>query len=232
MSRPHALVLSDVHFAWPRSTAPVISNVGLTISAGDRLLLHGPSGCGKSTLLALMAGVQRTNAGTIAVAGHALPKSESARDRIRGDHIGLVFQQFNLLPFINVLDNVRLPCRFSRRRAERARARHGSVDHAACQLLAHMGLDDKALLRRPANALSVGQQQRVAVARALIGAPELILADEPTSALDSVARDAFLELLFDECAVAEAALVLVSHDDAVRTRFSRRMELGQAASRP
>ncbi|HSM23175.1 MAG TPA: ATP-binding cassette domain-containing protein, partial [Rubrivivax sp.] len=140
------------------------------------------------------------------------------RDAFRADHVGYVFQQFNLLPYLSVLDNVRLPCRFSRRRAARAPA------DAAEHLLARVGLAE-ALWRRPAAQLSVGQQQRVAAARALIGAPELVIADEPTSALDTDLREAFMDLLLEACAGAGSTLVFVSHDDRLAARFDRRLEL-------
>ena len=139
-------------------------------------------------------------------------------DRHRADHLGYIFQQFNLLPYLSVIDNVRLPCRFSARRRQRA----GSG--AAERLLERMGMD-ASLWHRAAGELSVGQQQRVAAARALIGAPEVVLADEPTSALDEDLRDAFMTLLLERCAEAGSALVFVSHDARLATRFARRVDL-------
>jgi putative ABC transport system ATP-binding protein len=132
---------------------------------------------------------------------------------------------FNLLPYLSVLDNVILPCRFSARRQARALARDGNLAAAARRLLAALGLDDPALQSRAATSLSVGQQQRVAAARALIGAPELVIADEPTSALDHDAREGFLRLLFAECEQAGSALVFVSHDHTLRALFERHQDL-------
>ena len=123
-------------------------------------------------------------------------------------------------------DNVELPCRFSRLRAERAAQRYGSVGEAAGKLLEHLGLRPE-LLERRADSLSIGQQQRVAAARALIGQPELVIADEPTSALDADARQAFLELLFGECRDVGASLLFVSHDQSLATLFNRSLSLAE-----
>ncbi|MET0351398.1 MAG: ATP-binding cassette domain-containing protein, partial [Rhizobacter sp.] len=122
------------------------------------------------------------------------------------------------------LDNVLLPCRFSRMRRDRAAADGGSAEAAAGRLLAQVGLD-RTLWTRPASLLSVGQQQRVAAARALIGRPELVIADEPTSALDAALRDAFMDLLRVECLAAGSTLVFVSHDERLAVRFDTRVAL-------
>jgi putative ABC transport system ATP-binding protein len=129
--------------------------------------------------------------------------------------VGVVFQQFNLLPYLTVLDNVLLPCRFSALRASRC---VGGPAAAAQALLQRSGLP-AALWPRRADALSVGQQQRVAAARALIGGPELVIADEPTSALDAALRDDFMALLMDACAAAGSTLIFVSHDERLAARF-------------
>jgi putative ABC transport system ATP-binding protein len=157
----------------------------------------------------------------------------AARDRLRADHIGYVFQQFNLLPYLSVLDNVLLPCRFSAVRRRRAGGAAGAVRSAAADLLGRMGLDPS-LAQRPAAMLSVGQQQRVAAARALIGQPELVIADEPTSALDEELREAFMAVLLDACAEAGSGLVFVSHDARLAERFDRQIDLAvvNAALRP
>ncbi|OYW96557.1 MAG: methionine ABC transporter ATP-binding protein, partial [Pseudomonadales bacterium 32-61-5] len=152
--------------------------------------------------------------------------SAGARDRFRVDHSGYIFQQFNLLPFLSVRENVSLPCRFSRLRSKRACQRHGSVSHAATQLLEHLGLA-ASLHERRADTLSIGQQQRVAAARALIGQPELVIADEPTSALDADSREAFLQLLFAECRAAGSSLLFVSHDQSLAPLFDRSLSLAE-----
>jgi putative ABC transport system ATP-binding protein len=222
---PAVLHIEGLRFAWPGG-APLIDIPRFSVAAGERVFLHGPSGCGKSTLLNLVAGTLAPQAGTITLGGEAITGApERVRDRLRADHIGFVFQMFNLLPYLSVVDNVVLPCRFSARRRERALARDGSLDAAARRLLAALGLGDAALQSRAAAGLSVGQQQRVAAARALVGAPELVMADEPTSALDVDAREVFLRLLFDECAQAGSALVFVSHDHTLRPLFERHQDL-------
>ena len=219
--------LSDLGFAWP-GQAELLDIPAFTLQRGESLFLKGPSGSGKTTLLGLLGGVQKPQRGQIQVLGQNLSQlSAGARDRFRVDHTGYIFQQFNLLPFLSVRENVQLPCHFSRLRAQRARQRHGSVDQATVILLAHLGLDQPDLLERRADALSIGQQQRVAAARALIGQPELVIADEPTSALDVDARAAFLQLLFAECREAGSSLLFVSHDQSLAPRFDRSLSLAE-----
>lgn len=223
------LRIEGLRFAWPGS-GWVLEVPALSLDAGERLFLHGPSGTGKSTLLNLVAGTLVPQAGRVQVAGEDMGgKGGAARDRLRADHLGIVFQQFNLLPFLGLVDNVTLPCRFSRRRRERALQRFGSLDAAARHYLAALGLDAGGLAKRRVLELSVGQQQRVAAARALIGGPSLVLCDEPTSALDARNRDQFVDLLFAECAAEGAALLFVSHDLALAERFPRRQALGELA---
>ncbi|MBX3636186.1 MAG: ATP-binding cassette domain-containing protein [Rubrivivax sp.] len=194
----------------------------MVIAPGRRLFLHGESGCGKSTLLALLAGVLVAQRGTVSLLGQDWAAlAPSARDARRADHVGVIFQQFNLLPYLSVLDNVLLPCRFSRARAARCA---GGPAAAARTLLARVSLPEPLWARR-ADALSVGQQQRVAAARALIGAPELVLADEPTSALDAARRHEFMDLLLAACGDAGSTLVFVSHDERLAARFDQRLAL-------
>lgn len=215
-----------VRFRWGREAPPVLELARFDLAPGERLFVEGPSGCGKTTLLGLLAGVLVPEAGAVTVAGTRLDRlAGMRRDRFRADHLGYIFQLFNLLPYLSVLDNVTLPCRFSRRRRERAAARAGSPEAEARRLLEHLDLADPGLLARPVTALSVGQQQRVAAARALIGGPSLVIADEPTSALDTDRREAFVRLLFEECAEAGAGLVLVSHDRGLAPLFDRVVHL-------
>ncbi|MCL7462834.1 ATP-binding cassette domain-containing protein [Pseudomonas sp. NW5] len=218
------LELHDLRFAWPGQ--PLLLDVPhLRLEAGERLFLQGASGSGKSTLLGLLGGVQMPQGGRVCLLGHELGRLRAGqRDRLRVDHSGFLFQQFNLLPFLDLCDNVTLPCRFSALRRQRACQRHGSVNAAAHALLARLGLDG-ALLARRVDQLSIGQQQRVAAARALIGQPELLIADEPTSALDAQARQAFIELLLEECRAAGASLLFVSHDHSLAGHFTRCLDL-------
>ena len=220
--------LQDVRFRWRPQDAPVLDIPSFTVAAGERVFLAGPSGSGKTTLLNLLGGVAQAEAGRVEVDGTDLSTlSGAARDALRAERIGFIFQMFNLIPYLSVLDNVTLPCRFSRARSEAARAAAGSVEAEAERLLRHMEIGQQALLHRPAAALSTGQQQRVAVARSLIGRPRLVIADEPTSALDRDVRRAFMELLFREIETAGATLLFVSHDETLAAQFGRTVKLAE-----
>lgn len=226
-----ALCIDGLRFAWPGG-GWTLAVPSLRLGAGERVFLHGPSGTGKSTLLNLIAGTLLPQGGSVRVAGEDIAARRGpARDRLRADHLGIVFQQFNLLPFLSMVDNVTLPCRFSARRRERAVQRFGSLDAAARHYLGALGLGDAAQAKRRVIELSVGQQQRVAAARALVGGPSLVLCDEPTSALDARNRDQFIELLFAECEAAGTALLFVSHDLSLAGRFPRQQALGELAPR-
>ena len=217
-----AVEVRDLRFAY-RGGPVVLDIASLDVDVGERLFLHGPSGSGKTTLLGLLAGVLVPGAGSVRILDEDIATlSGGARDRFRAQHLGYVFQMFNLIPYLSVRDNITLPCRLS----EARRARLGGVTAIAqAEHLAHR-LEITSLLDEPVTSLSVGQQQRVAVARALIGAPELIVCDEPTSALDADRRDRFLELLFASCDEAGSALVFVSHDLSLASRFGRTVALG------
>ena len=198
------------------------------LAAGERLFVEGPSGSGKSTLFSLLGGVLRPRKGTVRILGSTISDMPARRrDRFRADHIGFVFQMFNLVPYLSVIDNVTLPCRFSRRRRAQASSQSGTPETAARRLLARLGLDGDELLARAVTDLSIGQQQRVAAARALIGAPELIIADEPTSALDEGTRERFLELLSAQCEEAGASLLFASHDTRLGVKFDRRVSMAE-----
>ena len=221
---PDLIEITQLGFAWP-GQPELLDIPSFTLSHGVSLFLKGPSGSGKTTLLGLLGGVQKPDRGSVRLLGTDLGQlSSSARDRFRVDHTGYIFQQFNLLPFLPVLENVLLPCRFSVPRAARARKRHGSIEQAATRLLAQLGIRSE-LLERRADSLSIGQQQRVAAARALIGQPELVIADEPTSALDTDSREAFIQLLFSECREAGSSLLFVSHDQSLAPLFDHSLSL-------
>ena len=221
---PDLIEITQLGFAWP-GQPELLDIPSFTLSHGVSLFLKGPSGSGKTTLLGLLGGVQQPGRGSVKLLGTDLGQlSSSARDRFRVDHTGYIFQQFNLLPFLPVLENVLLPCRFSKTRAARAQMRHGSIEQAATRLLAQLGIRNE-LLQRRADSLSIGQQQRVAAARALIGQPELVIADEPTSALDTDSREAFIQLLFTECREAGSSLLFVSHDQSLAPLFDHSLSL-------
>jgi putative ABC transport system ATP-binding protein len=214
--------IEGLRFAWGKGP-PVLGIERFALGTGERVFLRGPSGSGKSTLLGLIAGVLAPQAGRICVLGEDMAALSAARrDRLRADRMGVIFQMFNLVPYLSVTGNVLLPLRFSSARREAAGTRPQAEAH---RLLARLGLEDEALLTRRVSDLSVGQQQRVAAARALIGAPSLVIADEPTSALDADARDRFIALLSEEAERSGASLLFVSHDAGLAHLFSRSVDL-------
>lgn len=225
-----AIAIDGLQFAY--GTGPRVLDVpSLVVPRGARVFLHGPSGCGKTTLLGILAGVLHARTGHVRVLDRDLVTMSGAqRDAFRAEHIGYVFQQFNLIPYLSAYDNIALPCRLDARR--RARLGSTSLDVAIREVATQ--LDIAPLLHQQATALSVGQQQRVAAARALLAAPELVICDEPTSSLDSDRRDAFLALLAASVAKASATLLFVSHDAALGARFDTQLslpELNRAATR-
>ncbi|MGE3539235.1 MAG: ABC transporter ATP-binding protein [Candidatus Tectimicrobiota bacterium] len=214
-----AIVLHDTRFAY-RPDHPILHIEHLAVARGETVMLFGASGSGKTTLLGLVAGILRASSGRVQILGQELTRlSGAARDAFRGAHIGYIFQMFNLIPYLDVLENMVLPCQVHRRQRL-----HGQALQAEAQALAQR-LGIETLLRRQVTELSVGQQQRVAVARALLGAPELIIADEPTSALDADSREHFLTLLFENCRATGATLLFVSHDRALLSLFDRGLAL-------
>jgi putative ABC transport system ATP-binding protein len=221
MSTEPVLTFSNVSFGYRRDET-VIDIDHLEIRRGESIFLKGPSGSGKSTLLGLIGGVLRPRTGEISLCGQDMSRlSSGKRDALRVDHLGIIFQQLNLLPYLSILANVALPCQFSKHRRSRLK---GSIDQDARRLVDALGLDT-ADLGRPVRDLSVGQQQRVAVARALIGGPDLIIADEPTSALDHHNRDRFIELLNEQRSELGTSLLFVSHDTTLAKHFDRTVDL-------
>jgi putative ABC transport system ATP-binding protein len=217
--------MTDVVFRWPGRDAFTLAIDRFTLHQGERLLLTGPSGSGKSTFLSLLAGIVTPQEGVIDVLGTDIARLRgAARDRFRAGHLGIIFQMFNLLPYGSVIDNVVLPLSFSASRRARAEA-EGGGHAAAVRLLESLGIERLLIEGTSAAHLSVGQQQRVAAARALIGSPELIVADEPTSSLDRDRQQAFLDLLFADIAAANATLIMVSHDESLAPRFTRAANL-------
>lgn len=219
--------LRQVQFGWHKNALPVLDVPELGVRRGERLFIKGASGSGKTTLLSLIGGVLLPQTGELRVLGQRLDTlSAGERDSFRAQHIGFIFQMFNLLPYLSVLDNVLLPCRFSAKRRDAVINKGVSLQDEAVRLLAHLDLKAD-VWQRPVTQLSVGQQQRVAAARALIGTPELVIADEPTSALDADRRAGFLKLLLNECAAQHATLVFVSHDASLEAMFDRSVHLNE-----
>lgn len=223
---PAALQIAGLHFAYRTTagSAPWSLHVAqLSLDPGRQLLLTGPSGRGKSTLLHLIAGLMDPDQGSVSVAGtniHAL--RGASRDRFRGRHIGMIFQTFNLLPGFTALENVLVALMFSDIPPRTHVAR-------ASEFLRHLGIDK---LNHTPDQLSVGQQQRVAVARALVAAPTLVLADEPTASLDPENAVNALRLICDVCRERGAALLCTSHDPSLRDLFPDSVDVRDLASTP
>ena len=200
----------------------MLSYPDISLSAGDRLLISGASGSGKTTLLNAVAGALPTTAGQLSLLDESFEGLSSRQlDKLRADHMGIVFQQLNLIPYLTGLQNAALPLRFSALR----RSRVSDPVAEVVRLGKLLGLTESQLNQK-ANQLSVGQQQRVAVIRAFLGEPELILADEPTSALDPVSRDRFLDDVMALLDDKRQTLLMISHDPAVASHFNQRIELG------
>jgi putative ABC transport system ATP-binding protein len=228
-SNTHALSVDRADFRWPGAHGFEIAIESLIVEPGERVLLLGPSGAGKSTLLSLVCGIVVPRRGVVDVLGEDLATmSAIGRDRFRAEHYGVIFQMFNLLPYASALDNVLLPLSFAPERQKRVSAQRPAREEAA-RLLAALGVHGPLATKDMAARLSVGQQQRVAAARALIGAPELVIADEPTSALDKRTQETFLDLLFGQVEDAGATLIMVSHDDRLTPRFDRTLDLNDIA---
>jgi len=217
--------LDNVTFRWPGQTVDTVSIGDLSLRTGEHLFVRGASGSGKTTLLNLLAGIHVPTSGTIRLLGTDVGTlSASQRDRFRANHIGVVFQQFNLLPYLSVMENVTISSAFTKDgRSQR------DLNGTAQRLLRSLNLPDE-MHDASVSKLSVGQQQRVAVARALLGGPEILIADEPTSALDADNRDRFLDLLFQEVTAADATLIFVSHDPQLSKRFGRVIELSESGT--
>ena len=216
------LELSKIKFHWDDSRSSLININSLNLNRGENLFIHGPSGCGKSTLLNLITGVLKPQSGEINVLGkNIFSLSQKKRDQYRVDHIGIIFQQFNLIPYLNVYENISLPCTFSWKRKEMLAVQKRNIHEESLRLLSSLGLNDEKIISQNVTELSTGQQQRVAAARALIGSPEMIIADEPTSALDQDSKQGFLELLFEEAKSSNSAVLFVSHDLTLSKKFDR-----------
>lgn len=214
--------IRDLQYTYPGATVPTLRIPEFSVIRGEELFLYGPSGTGKTTFLELLSGVLRPTQGTMKILGFDFSQmTEAERDAFRAEHMGYVFQSFNLIPYLSVQENIELPLHLSPAR----RARLGSVDTGMVirALCGNLGIGD--LLGKKVSELSVGQQQRVAVARALLGKPDLILADEPTSALDADHREKFLKLMFELADLYGSTVVFVSHDRSIEKLFTRSISL-------
>ena len=215
--------IESLNFYWSKKSNFKIFVPSLEIKKGEKVLLLGESGSGKTTLLSLMCGFINPLSGNISINGNTINQlSSKTRDEYRADNIGIIFQQFNLLPYANVVDNVLLPLYFSKVRSNNVSNKKEKVIELFKQLRLP---DDIAQFR--ASSLSMGQQQRVAVARALIGNPSLIIADEPTSSLDADAQKIFLNLMFEQISENNSTLLMVSHDKSLSNQFDRLIDINE-----
>ena len=216
-----AIRIKKAQLSYPQQSQAVLDIESFSLAEGEMLCLQGLSGSGKTSLLNLISGIHKPHSGEVLVLDNRLDTlSEAKLDRFRVDHMGIVFQQFNLIKYLSVLENVLVPCWFSKIRARRAK----NPEQQAKELLSRLSIPEQ-IFTRPANNLSIGQQQRVALARALIGKPQLILADEPTSALDGKNTAEFMDLLLSQVAETKASLVFVSHDKQLAAHFPRVIDI-------
>ena len=222
-----AILLSNILFSWGFSGDNFRLKIkDFQLKKNESAMLVGPSGSGKSTLLSLICGILRPQKGSIRILGKSTENmSNSVRDCFRSDHMGIIFQQFNLLPYLSAIDNVLLPLYFSKARKEASGETKSKISAEAKRLLDSLGITSETLGMQNADTLSIGQQQRVAAARAFIGSPELIIADEPTSSLDEKNQVEFLDQLFSQKEATGASLLMVSHNKQIAKRFDRIIEL-------
>lgn len=193
----------------------ILHDVSFSVAAGDSLAIVGASGSGKSTLLGLLAGLDTPSSGSVVLAGQTMSQlNEDGRAALRASHVGFVFQQFQLLPALNALENVMLPLELAGRADARVNAK---------AILERVGLATRTT--HYPRQLSGGEQQRVALARAFVGAPSVLFADEPTGSLDSETGAQIVELMFAMNAAAQTTLILVTHDEALAGRCSRQIRL-------
>ena len=192
-----------------------------------KFFISGPSGCGKSTLLNLLSGVIKPNRGEIWIHNRPLHElGNSAKDQLRGEEMGFIFQQFNLIPYLSAADNILLPTYLYPKRKLAAMKQYGSTAAAVDSLLKMLGLP-ASVIDQPAHRLSIGQQQRIAAARAFIGSPSIVIADEPTSALDWNNQALLMDLFLGLANEHQTALMMVSHDERLSTRFDQKRSFAE-----
>ncbi len=223
--------ISQLSFRWPGSQRDLLNIPELSIQQGESVFIHGSSGSGKSTLLNLFSGVLNPTQGNINILGQNITGlSKAKHDSFRADHFGVIFQQFNLIPYLTVMENILLPLSFSKQRQSKLANTEKDIHHHALEILKSLELDTEIISNRNITELSTGQQQRIAVARALIGSPEIIIADEPTSALDSGAKHKFVELLFNQTHKTNSILIFVSHDHSLADMFDKKLAMDSFTS--
>ena len=206
----------NVIFRYPVQDDKLILDIPVwSMSEGERVFIHGPSGCGKTTFLNVLSGLVSVDEGRVSVFNHRLDEmSGRQRDAFRANYVGHVFQTFNLIPYLNAIDNIRLGGCFSGKDRDR------DLTEQSKQALLNLGVSHEHHDIQ-ARSLSMGQQQRVAIARALINKPKLLIADEPTSSLDEKNKKSFMSLMMELVMANEITLLMVSHDTALSNYFDR-----------
>lgn len=217
-----SILLNNVSFAYssePKKT--IIQIPHWQINRAEKVFLYGPSGCGKTTLLGLLSGILPCSAGEITVLDQRLEQLKPReRDQFRATNIGYVFQKFNLLPYLNAIDNIHLANNFS----SKSKTNYSSLLSDMETLFEELNIPEDAW-NKPCQELSQGQQQRIAIARALINKPKILIADEPTSSLDKNNQHAFMQLLMKVVQAHNITLLFVSHDPSLSQFFSRHEDL-------
>jgi putative ABC transport system ATP-binding protein len=218
----NSIKLENIKFKYTGVAQYTLDIPDFVLEKNKKTFLFGPSGCGKTTLLEMLSGVLVPESGVVSVCGSELQKMKpSQRDQFRAAKMGYIFQSFNLIPYLTVFENITLPLSLSSERRKKVSS-NDQMD-IVLSMCEKLGLEGN--LNKPVTELSVGQQQRVAAARALLGKPELILADEPTSALDYDHREKFIKLLFEMCDENQTSILFVSHDRTLEKLFDQSVSL-------
>ena len=218
--------LKNIVFNYPEEPSFVLKLAELAIEKNSRVFIEGPSGSGKTTLLSLLTGLVHPQQGDIEVCGTNITSLNLVQmDQFRADHFGIIFQLFNLLDYLTVIENITLACEFSKSKKEKALKSSINLKEEAKKLCLELDIPIQ-LFDKTIKNLSIGQRQRVAIARALMGKPDIIIADEPTSALDDQRKEQFMRLLIQECEKYHSTLVFVSHDMSLKQYFKKIVTLG------
>ena len=217
------MILETEHLTYQYPSGKTLHFPDIQLHAGEKVLMVGPSGNGKSTFLDLLSGVLPLQEGSITLNAHNYnTQTRQHLDQLRADHIGIIFQSLNLIPYLSGFENAALSLQFSKER----RTQVSDINTSITQLAEGLGLTSDILDKQP-NTMSIGQQQRIAVIRSMLGKPALILADEPTSALDPVATEQFMTQLTQSIDPARQAVIVVSHNPSLIPQFDRVVQIGE-----
>lgn len=221
------ITIENLFFKYNKNNEFAIHLDHFSMEKSNRIFLEGPSGCGKTTFLNILTGLLTPSQGTVRILNTDITTLSAIQcDRFRADHFGIIFQLFNLIPYLSVIENIVLPCTFSKVKTKKVLTRALSLEEEASRLCHDLDITPS-LRNTPVHRLSIGQQQRVAIARAMMGQPELIIADEPTSALDDDRKHHFMNLLLNECQKYNISLIFVSHDTTLTSHFNHVYSLKQ-----